>query len=345
MGSVTDLRLRVNGRAPAWPVLLGENHPFYPGAGTEDLGSVSFSLLSPGWELLIDAGHHTVPFLLQHGNRIPDAVLLTHGHPDHILGLDWVVQSYIRKFKKSIPLYASQGTYEMVVHSYPHLTRHLDLRELIPGIVIPIEEANGLPVISFPTFHGPGAWGSSMLYFDGSSIGGQSILLTGDMLCPMLTKEAAETVRGVPIAFIDANCRFPFPKGNHNSISPFHPNSANLANQLVSWRNEISADQLLEPHLRYATDSNAKEYFSRWTEENTIMTNVPHAVLEFSAWLEIGRTGLVHYWGVSDVEQYGEDLMQESELLKWVDEEKDKIVGCNTRFFAPRVGEIFHLCS
>src|SRR4030043_1913809 len=100
---IMSIFIRVNGCSNAWPVFLGTEHPFYNRMVTDDLGSASYSVMgcmgknfsqrTIEWEVVIDAGHNTVPFLLKNENRIPDALLLTHGHLDHILGADWIAQS------------------------------------------------------------------------------------------------------------------------------------------------------------------------------------------------------------------------------------------------------------
>ncbi|MCK4747182.1 MAG: hypothetical protein KAT15_09110, partial [Bacteroidales bacterium] len=112
--------VRVNGVGNAWPVPIGTEHPFYDAADPEQLANVSFSLLKSStgtpdpenleWEVLIDAGHGIVQYLIRHGNRLPDSVVLTHAHLDHTLSLDWIIQSYYRyhQKQKKMPLYASQ---------------------------------------------------------------------------------------------------------------------------------------------------------------------------------------------------------------------------------------------
>ena len=75
--------IRINGRGDAWPVLLGQSHPMYSPNIAEDYANTSYSIVgyegskplteNIQWEILIDAGHGIVPFLLKNNNRIPDA--------------------------------------------------------------------------------------------------------------------------------------------------------------------------------------------------------------------------------------------------------------------------------
>jgi ribonuclease BN (tRNA processing enzyme) len=134
--------IRVNGRGNAWPVFLGSSSEFYDAGNSEDLSNASFSIINYfeskndpakiNWEVLIDAGNHTVPFLIQHGNRIPNAVLLTHGHMDHTLGLDWVAQSryYLSDKREKLSVYATFQVWKFVVQSYPHLQKIITFKSL-----------------------------------------------------------------------------------------------------------------------------------------------------------------------------------------------------------------------
>jgi len=109
---MSKIKVRINGRGNAWPVILGQEHSFYNRNNPEDLANASCSILKSKtdqpkeddieWDLMIDAGHGTVQYLLKNCNRIPETVFITHPHIDHTLGLDWIVQSYYKRHKKNI---------------------------------------------------------------------------------------------------------------------------------------------------------------------------------------------------------------------------------------------------
>lgn len=335
--------LRVNGRAPAWPVLMEDPHPYYPNPTPEATGSVSYSLLGENWELLIDAGHNTVPFLLNHGNRLPEAILLTHGHPDHILGLDWVAQSYVRKRGKPIPVYCSMGTYEMVMHSYPHLEKVIKHHPLLPGEFISIEQVSQVQVAAFPVFHGSGARGASMLYFRFPGVCSETLLITGDLLCPLLRRKDVEMLSGTRYMFTDMNSRFPDPGGNHQSFTPRIP-GIDAVETKHNHRHNKTAKELTGPHQPFAREV-TKAYFNQWMQEAGQHPDLSLSVLELASLIKPVHTGLVHYWGMTDRELYNEELLSENKLLKWTGDEQSARSDSGTRFFTPHVGEIFHICS
>lgn len=123
--------IRINGRGNAWSIPLGQEHPMYKREEKPDYANASFSLMSlsrekskesVNWELLIDAGHGTIPMLLKTYNRIPEAIVLTHPHLDHFLGIDWVAQSHYRfNNKQKYPLYATQLCRDIFISNLPHL--------------------------------------------------------------------------------------------------------------------------------------------------------------------------------------------------------------------------------
>ena len=138
------------------------------------------------WSLLIDAGHGAVQQIIKNENRIPEAILLTHHHLDHTLGIDWVIQSFWFKHdkQKKYPVYASALCWEHTVAAYPHLQNMVELVELTPGKTIKIKEVNGVKVTAYPVCHGPRAFGAMMLVLNFEN--GKKVIFTGDCLCPLL---------------------------------------------------------------------------------------------------------------------------------------------------------------
>ena len=134
--------LRINGRGNAWPVPIGQVHPFYSHSGEHEYENASFSLMRFSnelktrehleYELMIDAGHGSIPFLLNSYNRIPDALFITHPHFDHILGIDWIAQSYYRfNNKQRYPLYATENCWQTILKTIPHLSELIDFHPFL----------------------------------------------------------------------------------------------------------------------------------------------------------------------------------------------------------------------
>ena len=229
---IMNLYVRVNGCGNAWPVFLGTDHPFYNRMAADDLGSASYSIFScrdesfsaetTAWEVVIDAGHNTVPFMLQHENRIPDALLFTHGHLDHILGADWIAQSlnFTGQHHEKLPVYATEQVWQQVLQTIPHIRNAVAFYALKPGRKQPVKQIPGLCISAFPVFHGEGARGSAMLlveYTNGEST--SAVLFTGDLLFPMLRNKDYLTLSEAQALYIDCSNRFSYPASNHLSFT------------------------------------------------------------------------------------------------------------------------------
>jgi len=119
-------------------------------------------LLSGRSNLLIDCGPDIASQLSEHGVPQPDAVLLTHEHGDHYLGLDELV-SYKRSSAKGqfrpIPVYVTAKSWEVIGARFGYLeaTGVIEVRTVEPGRTCSVAE---LEVVPFKTFHGPFAAGS-----------------------------------------------------------------------------------------------------------------------------------------------------------------------------------------
>ena len=255
---MSQLYVRINGKGNAWPVILGQDHPFYNRSNLEELANASCSIIKSEhdninvhnieWEVMIDAGHGAVQYLLKNCNRIPDALCITHPHIDHTLGIDWIIQSYYKTYKKQYPVYCTALCWERTLTSFPHLKEMVNFKELIPFKEKEVTEADHLTVIPFPVYHGQSAVGAVMLNFKyNEESKSKKMLFSGDILCPILRKDDYSYLHDLDLFIADANNRFPYPKSNHWSIL----NGINGIDSdiLKYFKKEITLANILYPHI------------------------------------------------------------------------------------------------
>ncbi len=346
--------VRVNGTGNAWPVPLGTVHPFYDASDPEQLANVSFSILKSAtggmdpkdieWEVLIDAGHGIVQYLIRHGNRLPDAVVLTHAHLDHTLSLDWIIQSYHRHYRKGkrMPVYASRPGWEFVASSFPQLPPLSEYHEIKPGEGRTIDGIPELVLTPFPVYHGEKSPGPNMLVFE-LSLPVQDpfrILFSGDLLCPLLRKADYRFIRDVRMAFLDANNRFPYTNSNHWSISREGPEGKKDSKYLKAWLQQLSCTHLIATHLPPTRDPVVHAYldeFLAYCDEH-----IPVSVFGLCSRIKPCRTMLVHYSGMEDRNYHGQDILNPVQLENWSNAEAERR-GIQTEFVVPRPGDIYEL--
>jgi glyoxylase-like metal-dependent hydrolase (beta-lactamase superfamily II) len=319
----TTLELIILGRGNAWPVPLGEEHPFYDRTDPVDLSNAAFSLQIREAEgrmasVLVDAGHGTVQSLLAGDNRIPDSICLTHGHLDHTLSVDWVVQSYWRgpRKEKRYPIYATLPVYRFLLQAYPQLEGPTEHRELEFGVAIPPGGEMPFRLTPFPVYHGQSAVGAAMLLF---GYGNRKVLFTGDMLVPLLRKEDYEQLRGVDLLVVDSNNRFPWPRTNHWSFAGSPGDPLKRSKELEILANGLSLEQALRPHLHEGISDNNLSYLSG-LEREWVATEAPLTILEFLERIRPRRVVLVHYSGTEDRKHHGQEILDPAGLQAWVSE-------------------------
>lgn len=340
-----SLHLKVHGKGNAWPVPLGETHPYYDRTRPQDLSNAAFSLeLREGSKLscsiLVDAGHGTIQSLISGANRIPDCICLTHGHMDHTLSVDWIVQSFWRSQNKAhpYPIYASRPVSAFFKQSYPHLSNMVDFRILEFGRQISLDQDPSVQLTAFPAYHGQGALGASMLLFE---VGGQKVLFTGDLLTPLLRKEDYKSLQDLDLLVVDTNNRFPWPRTNHWSFVGDPDSSLERSERLMDYYRALSWDQIVQPYQLSRSDSVNRDYLRQVGEEWSL-TAQPLSILEFLRLTEPRRVLPVHYSGAEDLKHHQQAILTPEELSRWIQTESGK-AGLKTGFDFPEVGEILDI--
>ncbi|MGD2035944.1 MAG: MBL fold metallo-hydrolase [Bacteroidales bacterium] len=346
-----NVAVRINGTAPAWPVFLESKQPFYFPATCESLGSVSYSILADRrgkgesrlWEVLIDAGHNTVPYLIRNGNRIPEAILLTHAHNDHVLGVDWIVQSFRYKHNKSkkYPVYSTRAVMQEFLRLFPYLEEAVEHTELLPGRKTPVKETESLEVTAYPVFHGSATPGASMFCFEGN--GFHPVIITGDMLCPLLRKRDYHSIGRAAAMFTDTNNRFPDPYSGHASFVSHLPGTKDPPEKLKQWFKTTKIEQLIQPHLDGDQDKATREYFDEFASDWQEINELPHTILGLNDYLNIPEVYLVHYFGYYDKTNYNKELLDRNSLEKWANQVAKEKHMKNVVYKVPRTGDLIRL--
>lgn len=130
--------------------------------------------------LLIDCGPDIVRQWRANGLTGVDAVIITHEHGDHYLGLDELValrRSAAPGRWRPIPAYATTAAWETIDLRFAYLFE----KTLMRRVAVPGEPLIGLriKVIPFKTFHGPVARGSVGYVFEDA---GKRLVYTSDLL-------------------------------------------------------------------------------------------------------------------------------------------------------------------
>jgi ribonuclease BN (tRNA processing enzyme) len=346
--------IRTNGRANAWPVFLGSEHPFYSRDNSDDLSNASFSIIKSGninnplkdisYEVLVDAGNNTASYIIRHENRIPEAIVLTHPHLDHTVGVDWISQSYYYKYdkKRKYPLYATRLCWDFVRQSYPHLNHIIEFKELNPGVHTKIDETDNLQVTPFPVYHGESAFGASILVFEivENKTTQAKVVFTGDMLCPLLRKKDYGFLKDAGVIYIDCNNRFSYPKSNHGSLLKSIPDKKSESRYLTEWKKGISLSQLIAPQLEKQYDMAKRSYFDEFISDNPDLSDIPFSIIDLILKVKIPEVKLVHYSGYEDKKIFKTKIMDEKELEKFAGECALKY-NLNSKFSVPAVGEFY----
>jgi Beta-lactamase superfamily domain len=309
--------IRTNGRGNAWPLELGvsgDRHQALMDSALE-YANTSLSILGydrandkkPRWEVLFDVGQGVLPFLVQHGNRLPDAVLLSHPHFDHVSGLDWLGASFRRNGPPDakLPVFTTSPCWNDVTSRFPWIKDNLELQALEFRKKTEIDVAPGLFVTAFPVFHGAYAPGACLMLLEYVANDSRvKAILSGDLLCPLIEPNDYELLYEAHVAYVDANTRFPCPSSSHWSILQ----ATSGAKLLQNWIAKHKIADLLAPHDGMASLPQSMNLYNDlyWSIDTFVQRVAPQSV------------ALVHYSGYEDVAVHNEPILTDAALYQWI---------------------------
>lgn len=199
--------------------------------------------------------------LRAHIQRV-DAILFTHSHADHVMGLDDVRPLNFRQ-GGAIPIYGSAETLGNVCNAFRYIFDEQKSESWKPKLVPHVFEDGpielfGLPFAPIPVFHGRGR-------IHGFRFGAAAYLTDHSDIPP----ESMERLTGLDVLFLDALRYRPHPTHSTvarslQSVSDLAPKRAfftHISHDLSHARTEAE----LPPHVRLAYDG--LEIETDWTEE------------------------------------------------------------------------------
>jgi phosphoribosyl 1,2-cyclic phosphate phosphodiesterase len=169
----------------------------------------SIALEYDGRTVLIDTTPDFRQQALRMGMRRVDAILYTHAHADHIMGLD-DVRPLNFKQKGAIPIYGSEDTLISIHGSFRYVFETVNPESSIPKVTMNTITGDGVELFGLHFQPIPLEHGRSMVY--GYRFG-QAAYLTDHSVIP---EKSLENLYGLDVLFLDALRHKPHP--THSTV-------------------------------------------------------------------------------------------------------------------------------
>ena len=180
-----------------------------------------------------------------------DAVLFTHAHFDHIMGLDDVRPFNLRQ-KGSIPIYAAPDTMATIQRVFDYIFAPEEQESWVPKLEPRLIDGGALDLFGVPFLPVPVLHGSRTIY--GFRFGAAAYL-TDHSAIP---ESSMELLRGLDVLFLDAlRCK---PHPTHSTVARSLETVERLAPRRAFFTHlchdlgHERAESLLPPHVRLAFD-------------------------------------------------------------------------------------------
>jgi len=168
-------------------------------------------------------------------------------------------------------------------------------------------------------------------------------VFSGDLLLPLLRNKDYACLTNADYLIVDANNRFPYPRTNHWSITD-PPKITTETDFFNTWKAGLSPVNLITLHIDMDERIENGTFFSDFMKEQEKEFTMPFNVFEFVRRIKPQNTLLVHYSGWEDKKYYNQEILNETQLEKWIIQEAKKN-HIPTSFKVPKVGETFLLLT
>jgi phosphoribosyl 1,2-cyclic phosphate phosphodiesterase len=204
-----------------------------------------------GRNILIDTTPDFRTQALRAGIGHLDAVVYTHAHADHLMGLDDIRPFNFRQ-SGDIPIYAAPDTMAAIRRSFPYIFDSLERKTNVPHIDARVLDGSpfdlfGLEFLPIPILHGP--WTIYGFRF------GKAAYLTDHSEIP---DSSMDLLRSLDVIFLDALRYKPHP--THSTVERSVKTAEKLGVRRAFFTHichdlgHERAESMLPPHIRLAYD-------------------------------------------------------------------------------------------